>query len=67
MRVWVGSLVVVSVLILFVLVVWLIMNRNSGTMPRPQDRSPGWRPDPIGSGERYWDGQRWTEESRPNP
>jgi hypothetical protein len=67
MRVWVGSLLVVGVLILFVLVVWWIMNRNEGTMPRPKDRSPGWRADPIGPGERYWDGQRWTEESRPNP
>jgi hypothetical protein len=65
MHVFLASLLVVLPLILLVLVVWWVMNRNSGTMPRPKDRTPGWRPDPIGTGERYWDGSRWTEESRP--
>ncbi|WP_300342809.1 DUF2510 domain-containing protein [Nesterenkonia sp.] len=25
----------------------------------------GWYPDPYGPGTRYWDGQRWTEQSSP--
>jgi hypothetical protein len=29
----------------------------------PQSPVPGWYPDPdVGSGLRYWDGQRWTEQ-----
>jgi hypothetical protein len=67
MRVWVASLLVVVPLILFLLAVWWIMNRNPGTMPRPEDRSPGWHPDPMGSGERYWDRERWIDDSRPTP
>jgi hypothetical protein len=26
---------------------------------------PGWYPDNIGSGQRYWDGQKWTEHTAP--
>jgi hypothetical protein len=26
---------------------------------------PGWYPDNIGTGQRYWDGQRWTEHTVP--
>jgi hypothetical protein len=30
------------------------------TLPPPEDRRPGWRTDPAGSGRRLWDGERWT-------
>lgn len=30
--------------------------------------TPGWYPDPTGTpGERYWDGQTWTEQTRTLP
>jgi hypothetical protein len=28
----------------------------------PQLPAPGWYPDPAGAGQRWWDGQRWTEQ-----
>jgi hypothetical protein len=59
------SALIVLPLIVLVLIVWRMSGSNAGTMPKPTDKSPGWHPDPIGSGERYWDGKRWTEESRP--
>ncbi|AIM40980.1 hypothetical protein PBI_SQUIRTY_33 [Mycobacterium phage Squirty] len=32
----------------------------------PPSPPPGWYPDPAGSGgQRYWDGQRWTEHYAP--
>jgi hypothetical protein len=27
----------------------------------PQQPAPGWYPDPSGTGQRYWDGERWTD------
>jgi len=31
------------------------------TLPPPDDRRPGWRDDPAGSGRRLWDGEHWTQ------
>lgn len=31
------------------------------------DDAPGWRPDPDGDGERYWDGWGWTAKHRTGP
>ncbi len=28
--------------------------------------SPGWYPDNVGSGQRYWDGRQWTEHTAPD-
>jgi len=37
----------------------------TGGLTAPQ---PGWYPDPSGApGQRYWDGQQWTEVARPGP
>lgn len=33
----------------------------------PQLPAPGWYPDPAGAGQRWWDGQRWTEQVGPPP
>jgi hypothetical protein len=33
----------------------------------PQLPAPGWYPDPAGAGQRWWDGQRWTEQVGPLP
>ena len=30
-------------------------------LPPPDDRRPGWRTDPVGSGRRLWDGEHWTQ------
>jgi hypothetical protein len=65
MKVFLAAVLIVLPLILLVLVVWWVMRRNQGTMPHPKDRTAGWKTDPIGPGERYWDGERWSEESRP--
>ena len=36
-------------------------------MSAPPLPPPGWFPDPVGSGgQRYWDGQRWTEHTTPS-
>jgi hypothetical protein len=36
---------------------------SSQTQPAPggQQAPAGWYPNPNGAGQRYWDGQRWTE------
>lgn len=34
---------------------------------RADDDGPGWRPDPDGDGERYWDGWGWTAKHRTGP
>jgi hypothetical protein len=30
-------------------------------LPPPDDRRPGWRADPAGTGRRLWDGEHWTQ------
>lgn len=32
--------------------------------PRQSGEDPGWRPDPDGRGQRYWDGHDWTAKWR---
>jgi hypothetical protein len=32
--------------------------------PRRPPPPPGWYPDPDTGGERWWDGQSWTEHAR---
>jgi hypothetical protein len=31
------------------------------SFPPPDDRRPGWRADPAGTGRRLWDGEHWTQ------
>src|SRR5437773_363809 len=39
------------------------MESSGTTQPAPggQQAPAGWYPNPNGAGQRYWDGQRWTE------
>jgi hypothetical protein len=39
------------------------MESSGQTQPAPggQQAPAGWYPNPNGAGQRYWDGQRWTE------
>lgn len=42
------------------------MNLNQA--PPPNDDSPGWKNDPLGSGKyRYWNGQEWETQLKVNP
>lgn len=34
-------------------------------MPNEKVSPPGWYPDPQGGGQRYWDGDQWTEQRAP--
>jgi uncharacterized membrane protein YeaQ/YmgE (transglycosylase-associated protein family) len=36
-----------------------------GSRPPPKMPPAGWYPDPDGSGQRYWDGQQWTDQIAP--
>lgn len=38
-----------------------------GASVRASGRDPGWRPDPDGRGQRYWDGHDWTAKHRDAP
>lgn len=38
-----------------------------GASVRTSGRDPGWRPDPDGRGQRYWDGRDWTAKRRDVP
>lgn len=40
--------------------------QTPGTPPA-QAPSPGWYPNPQGTGQRYWDGTQWTEQYSPPP
>ena len=33
-------------------------------MNAPQQPAPGWYQDPHGAGQRYWDGQQWTQHTQ---
>jgi hypothetical protein len=37
--------------------------RRGPTEPKPYSTAPDWYPDPWGVGNRWWDGQSWTEET----
>jgi hypothetical protein len=47
-------------------VVALPRSRRSSRRRRDRDEhAPGWRPDPSGDGERFWNGHDWTAKWRP--
>jgi hypothetical protein len=57
-----GILLLVGVVLLIVGSVRRGRSRNTNAFAYAAPPSPGWHPDPWGSGRwRYWDGYRWTE------
>ncbi len=40
----------------------MAQERDNDNTAAPQLPAPGWYPDPAGAGQRWWDGERWTEQ-----
>lgn len=45
----------------------MAQERDNDNPAAPQLPAPGWYPDPAGAGQRWWDGERWTEQVGPLP
>lgn len=40
----------------------MAQERDNDNAAAPQLPAPGWYPDPAGAGQRWWDGEGWTEQ-----